>query len=229
MIETLKLLLRRNKTTKGLYVKLSKLKRGKNRRNLQKYKVKITRAIFDMLDGSEFKYFYASGSLLGLVRDKGFMTHDDDIDLGIVINSSIEFKRIPEIFKEHGFKLLHYYTVDGEIAEYAFHYKNTGVGIDVFGYYKDHDKLHAYYLYQNATGQYTNKLDRTVSVFVYDGIDSFKYVNYCGVKLCIPEHADKILFSNYGPNWRIKDTGYDVKTAPGHMVTNKRGRQVNVE
>ena len=54
--------------------------------------------ICDILSQSKIKYFLDQGTLLGVVRDNDFISWDDDIDIGIVIENKLNEKKFQNLF-----------------------------------------------------------------------------------------------------------------------------------
>ena len=223
----LKLFLRNNKFTSRLYYKLFKLKSVKKGKNLQKYQKEITKDIYNVFEDVGIEYTYAFGSLLGIIRDKGFMPHDDDVDI-MVMNDENKIGLLINELEKNGFKLIHYCKVDSIITEYTFLYKNTGLTIDVFINFKTNDNLlTTYWLYQDANKHYKNKNQMSVSMTKKCDISDYKYVNYWGVDLRVPKNAEEVLYWNYGEKWMIKDPNYSPKKSPGFVATERVGEFVN--
>ena len=55
----------------------------KRRRLLQENGAKVLHDIHDLMTWCNIPYYCDAGTLLGLIRDKGFIPHDDDIDISI--------------------------------------------------------------------------------------------------------------------------------------------------
>lgn len=54
------------------------------RKMLQRRGYQVLRKLKDTFEKNDIPGFLAAGSLLGFVRDGGFMPHDDDIDVGVL-------------------------------------------------------------------------------------------------------------------------------------------------
>lgn len=84
-----------------------------------------------------YEYYLMWGSLLGAIREHGFIKHDADIDIAIFTDQD-ELK-VRNYMQEHDFFLEHDMTVDGGIFARHQCYRKNGVGIDFFWFYYDHD------------------------------------------------------------------------------------------
>jgi glycerol-3-phosphate cytidylyltransferase len=149
------------------------------------------RSHMQVLNKAGFKVFLASGPLLGLTRDGKLIDHDNDFDLGLILDATTEeeaaaaWKAIPGklvktgIFSEgsesnHG--LVRLLPVDG-------------FTIDVFPAWFSDDKA---YLFPHTYGDLKP-----------EDVYPFKTCEITGVNL--PAEPEKMLEINYGPNWRTYD------------------------
>lgn len=84
-----------------------------------------------------FEYYLMWGSLLGAIREHGFIKHDADIDIAIFVDQ--DESKVRTHLKQKGFFLEHDMTVDG--GNFARHqcYRKRNVGIDFFWFYYDTD------------------------------------------------------------------------------------------
>lgn len=93
MINSIKELVKRNLKTSRLgrivYEPLNRIWRLYSipmaRHNLHKKGYELLSEIDTLMVKNDIPYYCEAGTLLGLVRDKGFIRHDDDIDLSVPI------------------------------------------------------------------------------------------------------------------------------------------------
>lgn len=173
------------------------------------------------MEDNGIEYTLAYGTLLGAVREKGFIKHDFDIDV-YVWGSQYSDKMVSAL-KAEGFELIHDFKVeDGSIGREET-YKCEGVAIDIF------------YVYDDG-GKYPYCCDFTT----IDGIPTFnqcmqKYgviharktelpitrervqVPFESILLYIPENAKEILEFLYGENYMTPDPNYDANTPNEHI------------
>lgn len=146
--------------------------------------------------------FVAYGTLLGAVREGGFLGHDSDADLGYVSEHEHPVDVVRESFRLQravagmGFATLRYsgaaFRVDVAEAD------GNARGLDVFAGFVDHDWLHLMgevsapfrreWIYPTTTARLE---DRDVPV---------------------PAVPERLLEATYGPHWRVPDPAFKFST-----------------
>ena len=90
--------------------------------------------LFDhILTENGFKYSLAFGTLLGAVREKGFIKHDADIDVFMWIDDYSPF--LIECLSKYGFIVSHTFTVENDKCGKEDTIMLDGVQIDIFYIY----------------------------------------------------------------------------------------------
>lgn len=151
--------------------------------------------------GAPYCAFY--GTLLGFIRDKGFIPHDMDMDFAIMPDS----KKVSSLFyalESLGFYFERYILIDGKLKEFSMRYKE--ISIDFFlRYYLDEAKR-MFKSYGERVGDYW--------IVVVTPVPT-RLIPYeiKGVKTMIPENFDEILTACYG-NWHIKVKDWDDRKSP---------------
>lgn len=164
-------------------------------------------------------YTLAFGTMLGAVRDHGFIKHDLDIDLAVP--SSASSKVIEQILRGRGFELLRRIEVDeGNFArEETYLYK--GVSVDFFYFYVDDEGKQ----YTSIFYSFEEKTGLSYSVEKYGGVlpmqvwlplnfENPNYVDFESIKAPIPSNAMDFIKERYGANWAIPDPSF-VYPKPG--------------
>ncbi|WP_396127944.1 phosphorylcholine transferase LicD [Clostridium sp.] len=166
-------------------------------RDAQMLMADILKAVHELCEKHEIKYFLDAGTLIGAVRHKGFIPWDDDVDIGMLRE---DFNKFLEVAKEElpkhlflqTFKTDEYYDVyptpckvrhnntifleEGAKENYKMH---NGIFIDVFPY----DSLPKY--------NFIYKIQRAIS---YNILKSFKRIRDIPEKLSI---KNKMTFAFY--------------------------------
>lgn len=164
------------------------------------------------LDAAGIPFHLHSGTALGAHRNKAFIAHDEDIDLGVFVED-YNRKLAGEMYK-HGFepKFSKHFGTIKHGKEYTFYYKN-GVPLDIFLIYKGKHKGRNIFWYGSYLGM-CNKFPLKTCKWElrpYKPYNiKFKGVNY----KVVPK---KTLVDMYGKDWKKpKKFDYDQGIEEGH-------------
>lgn len=175
--------------------------------------IKVNQALSD----AKLFFWLDYGTLLGAVREKGFIKHDEDLDFGMFINDS---EKVASILNLAGFKLFSYCRViggKGTIQRYIY----KGVSFDIYFYEKDEETKNIYcYSFTKYDGEKYIK-GKTSKVLVqkltlpYAG---FKNIHFMGEIFNIPANSVEYLTTLYGDTYMIPNPNFDVKNEV-HYIT----------
>ncbi|WP_131802448.1 hypothetical protein [Yoonia tamlensis] len=147
-----------------------------------------------------YEVFANSGTLLGLVRDKAPIAHDDDIDLAVVLKSNTDVGAAQE-FSQLADKLIALGLGDQSLRESGAILKLPKIGgfqVDVFPAY---GAWRRYKVFPYSFGDFTRR----------DVLPLGK----CAVSgLPIPANPETVLEVNYGKDWRIPDPRFAFPWGP---------------
>lgn len=120
------------KIIKPFYYSYKERVNKKRNDNFRKFALEALYTFDKCMLENNFNYSLTFGSLLGAVREGGFISHDLDMDVMLPIEQRSPLIR--EILELNGFKLSHRFSIeDGTLGcEECYMYKDTGVSIDVF-------------------------------------------------------------------------------------------------
>lgn len=147
------------------------------------------------LSGLGLRVFANSGTLLGLVREGALLAHDNDIDLGVLLNADSATKAAQEWYA-----LCARLISDG-IATHLSEWSGVtlklqdigGYGLDLFPAWIDREDC--LFVYPHTSGNLTR--DQLLP-FRRDPLTGFG----------MPRDAEAMLASNYGEGWRVPDEGW---------------------
>lgn len=208
------------------FLNLSKRKREKT---FRKYSLKVLKDFHNCMEIEGYHYTLAFGSMLGAIREKGFIKHDIDIDVCLWIDEYNDSLR--KALGRAGFKLDHYFLVDdGKLGREETYIKN-GVSIDIF------------YIYPAI-----NDLPYCCDFICYNDAPTFKSCNkkhggaqprriempferereltpFEDIKLYIPRNAHTQLKYRYGETYMIPNPNWSILSYDSHIITweDKRG------
>ena len=207
VIKALKLKFRRFKSLQRLYsrVKVAKIERN-NRANLHKNGYKVLEEITNALSQSNLKVFCAFGTLLGFIRDEGFIENDDDIDMGIIKDENFSWCELENCLSSIRMKKTRQFELAGEVTEQT--YTKYGVGVDFFLYRKNEGCMTANVYWIDEGRTYDREGGHSVMYRdcpIIHGVDVIKKRE---INIPIPINYEEYLVANYGENWKIPDPTY---------------------
>lgn len=187
------------------------------RKAMRCYGLRVCDAVYSALSEREIPYWADHGTLLGIVRENGFIKNDLDIDFSVP--PQVRLSDVYAALEKLGFTLKWGFAYRGEIVEITVSYK--GVGIDFF---KCHpiDKRMGNFVF---VPKYDPETWQIVSVMAHERVRpqvrGLKCVRFGRsmekARTYIPENAEEILEAEYG-DWRTPDSKTDFcgKDVPSH-------------
>ncbi len=165
-----------------------------------------------------YHYTLIFGSLLGAIREGGFISHDCDIDTALSIDE--RNARLYDVLALSGFKLIYRFSIkNGTLGcEETFTYKDTGVTIDIFYIYPAIDSFPyvCCWNYGEGCASYRDTMKK------YGGITPRRIelpftgksarVSFESIYVSIPENAHQISEFSYGPDYMTPNPNYTVPT-----------------
>lgn len=166
------------------------------------------------------------GSLIGAVREHGFIKHDFDIDVAVWKKCySDKFK---EDLLHAGFVQKHCFLIDNGESGMEDTFEKDGVAIDIFYFYEDRshrtyctsfDYMDDCITWDECIKKYGNvKIYR----FYFDLPNTFDYVPFETISMPIPNNYDSILRSYYGDNYMTPDPNWRGGEPKDNLWNNKK-------
>ena len=121
------------KILKPFYYRYKKILENKRMKKFRENGVKVVDDFDRALTNAGYPYFLVFGSMLGAVREHGFIKHDLDFDVAMWYDD-VDDNFIP-ILEKAGFRLAHSFEVDAGRSGREWTFKKDGVGIDIFFVY----------------------------------------------------------------------------------------------
>lgn len=170
-------------------------------RRLQKYGREVLIKVAEALNPLSIQYYADFGTLLGLVRDKGFIKHDDDIDLGVMPGRP-DYVKFVTALKSKGFSYKRGFESCGIVTEIAFYYK--GISVDFFFNVLDGNRMwYQVYTTGGVIPSPNECTDAITTTRVYRPLVG-ELEKYSDGKLIvpIPKNAVELLEVTYGESWQ---------------------------
>lgn len=167
----------------------------------RKFGVEALQKFVSCMDSNSIEYTLAFGSILGAIREHGFIKHDLDIDTFVWIDQYSQ--RMVDCIINAGFKWKTCYLVDeGKLGrEDTFEYH--GVTIDVFYLYPAIDEYPYCCDFLVIDGNQKKRLPRRIEIPVSRERRQVLFENE--VHVWIPNNAEQICEFRYGPNYMTPD------------------------
>lgn len=172
----------------------------------------------ECLTSNGYRYTLMVGTLLGAVREKGFIKHDLDIDTAMWISDFDP--NLYDILEQAGFKRKYSYSIDNDKygKEDSFLYK--GISIDIFYFYPAIDE-HPYFCdfvtfpsyhgidgYEGCAKEFGGLLPRRLQMPYSTGIHRVPFEDI--LTLPIPDNATELLEYRYGKDYMIPNPGWSM-------------------
>lgn len=204
---------------------VSKRRNARAKRLFEVYGLEALKAFDECLTMNGYPYTLMAGTLLGAVREKGFIKHDIDIDV------AMWYKHFdPALYEklaEYGFKRKYSYSVDKDTLgkEDSFLYK--GVNIDIFYIYDsisdypylcdfiNHPNYRGIGGYKECAQECGGLLPRRVEA---PFSDSYVRIPFENVAFPVMENADDFLRFRYGDDYMIPNPNWSMRGQNPHII-----------
>ena len=180
---------------------ISYIGHAKVKRSYKRFGREALRLFTECMDANDIHYTLAFGSILGAIREHGFIKHDLDID--VFIWHKDYSSTIINQLEAFGFSLSRSISIDSDKygREDTVQYK--GVHIDIFYLYPAIDKYPYCCDFIPMNGN--RRLPRRIEVPVSN---TRKQVLFEGIPVYIPDNSDQICEFRYGPNYMTPDPNW---------------------
>lgn len=167
-------------------------------------------------------YTLAFGTMLGAIREHGFIKHDLDIDVSMFIEDYSE--KLESFLLEFGFILQHSFLVEGGTLGREETYLYKGVSIDIFFFYPPINQLPYccdFQMYNDSSTfresmkKYGRVLPRRIELPM---TKERKIISFEGVPLFVPQNAEEILSFRYGEDYMVPNPQWEVNSHDLHIV-----------
>lgn len=147
------------------------------------------------MEKCNLKWWLSAGTVLGAYRDKDFIPHDTDIDVGVEFNDNEDgvhqdSRLLMKYFSDLGFDLCVSIYFQDKPMQLAFSDRLNDVVFDIYFFYSKHDRDYAYNA--NMEGEIKKP---------YKYLKRLKELEFNGKEFPIPNHIKEYLKYRYG-DWQ---------------------------
>lgn len=185
-----------------------------NRRNKQikKYAYQVMSDFDKALSSIGVNYSIAFGTLLGAVREKGFIKHD--LDLDTIVWYEVFTPQIHDALKSYGFKLSSVFKLDEGMKGLEETYEKNDVSIDIFYFYPAINKYPYTCLWNVVEG--ASSMNESMRKYGYVEVGRLelpvsketKRIPFGPIKVPAIVNYSEFLGRRYGPNYMIPDSSW---------------------
>lgn len=162
----------------------------------------------DISDSVGVSLFADFGTLLGFVRDGGFMSHDIDLDMGVILDD-VSYETFHNALTAGGFKLWRRYCIGSRVVEESYYYTHNGSKIKCdFNYYETTPDFSRTWLFYRDPEKVYGRNTRNIVEMRYSPILGVKTMDVDGHPIPVPLDPERLLREKYGDGWTTKDTGW---------------------
>lgn len=178
------------------------------RRRLQKHGIAVLERFEAFMRQENIPHCMEFGTLLGFIRDKGFIKHDDDVDV-VIMPGAIEPVTLLKKFMAAGYGFIHGFNYRGKLIEFTIA-DPSQVTIDIFmpvRNVENPDYFDYTIPFWDSRGTYPSEKANNVRCTTYLGDKDIRDVEILGLRLPIAGNAEAVLESEYG-SWKVPDPNY---------------------
>lgn len=215
--------------------KARQLESHKNDAKAKKKQQSLQRHGFDVLDKlgtafaqAEVTYFADFGTLLGFVRDGGFMPHDLDIDIGVFADEEAKLDVFAAMLAA-GFVHHRTYLFEERVVEYSFFsvdgYGEKSVKFDI-NFYENVDGESRCWLFHYLANSGLPLRARFATQMNYTLIAGTELLDVQGHQIPVPKNYELLLSEKYGPTWKTPDPSWVYWESPAATPLEPLGRYI---
>lgn len=198
--------IKNNKVLKWMYYDIFVgFARRKARTRIQTYGYELLVHVHNVLESESIDFFVDFGTLLGFIREGGFLGHDLDIDIGVIVEDDNTRNRVRNALVNGGCKLSSTSIYNSTIIRESYTY--SGIKFDVCFYETDGKESICYLFYvPNDADLMLN--ERYVAKMHYTLIDGVEKRRFTDITINIPKDPERLLEEKYGADWRIPNRNW---------------------
>jgi len=185
----------------------------------RKYGLEALLKLKEALDSEGIIYWLEFGTLLGAYREKDFIAHDLDIDIGLFIEN--DHRKIEKALVKYGFKKQQQIEIDNGNYGLEQSYSYKGVTVDLFYFSKKDSIMYCHVFAPEYGKSWENAKNERSGLTVFEHsfcYNGFKEIVFLGHNFNIPKNEKEHLIAQYGEHFMIKNKQWNQYK----MATNKK-------
>ncbi len=196
----------------------------KDEKKLDETGYRALKIVSDTLTRLGYKHHVDFGTLLGQIREGGFISHDLDIDFSVY--EDCDFIVLKQALQAEGLKFVHGFLYEGHVTEITMTYKH--ITIDFFKCFCG-DEEQYYFLYGrfDKSFRYPHGTKQAVKC-ITPKVTGTKKEKFAGqVDISVPINAEDLLEREYGADWRVPNPNWSINLSDEHLrVMSVLGRKI---
>ena len=186
----------------AFFRKLQKMLMMRSSKNyaLKKNGYNVICEIDQAMQKNQIECFIDFGTLLGIVREGQILSHDIDIDFGVLNADAMKKRKINRVLKEMGYLRTERHEYENDIKEESYQKGNNKV--DFFYYEKDKQGVFCYVFCRIDGHNYKSLNEISAGVYRYNMDIKLERKIINGKKYTIPSNPEKLLSMKYGKTWK---------------------------
>jgi len=176
------------------------------RRVLKRVGKEVLADMVRVVDKYGIPAFPSCGTLLGFVRDGGFMPHDDDMDWSVIPGEWTP-TRILKTFLDEGYEYVFGFTYGGKLREFKL--RRFGLPIDFILFDDDGEHFNEHVFYYFADRKYPTPRANTVKLFPQKRFFELTRMEMYGVSVPVPKDAEAVCADHFGSSWNVPNAKYN--------------------
>lgn len=180
---------------------INRISARRQARLMKRHGLQMLSEVCIALEKSNIHPFLTFGVLLGSFREHGFISHDFDIDLGILAAEANELMHLN--LEKAGFKLVkqNYLAANKQVFEETYNY--NGIRLDIFYYFEEGNKFFTIIERPHETKDWkeANKTDGFPCDKSLVPKCDFEKHNFLGVDVLVPTDTDGWLRAIYSDSY----------------------------
>lgn len=185
-------------------------------KNFRTHGLHVLKEFTACMDSHNRPYVMFAGSMLGAIREHGFIKHDLDIDTAMWIDDFCP-QVIDELFQA-GFRVLHTFSIDNDRLgkELTFEHLRTGIHIDIFFFYPPYkDSPYFCDFIQEPGMKVHQRMPRRIELPL---IKERKKVPFEDTQVYVPANVEELCALRYGPDYMTPNPNWNWKRSKDSTV-----------